>query len=157
MIDQRRRLRSFGTRLDVVPQAFQEANVGAQFLFTRVLRGGADDETSVAVVALAHHDALQALAFFVRCDLARNSSVVHRRHVDQKAPRQRDVAGDARAFLADRLLGNLHQNFLAFFQQVADLRNFVRLAAREAASTTVRGVRRRWRSKPGRGRGARCV
>ena len=93
----------------------------------------------MAVVALAHHDALQPLPLFVGCDLARNSGMVHGRHVDQKPPRQRDVAGNARALLADRLLGNLHQNFLAFLQQIADLRDFLRrLAARESpsASTT---------------------
>ena len=85
MIDQRRWLRSFGAGLDVVPQAFQEANVGAQFFFARTLRRGANDEAAVAVVALAHHDALQPLALFVGGDLARNSGMVHRRHVDQEA------------------------------------------------------------------------
>ena len=136
MIDQRRRLRSLGAALDIVPQAFQEANVGAQFVFTRILCRRANDKASMAVVALAHHDALQPLPLFVGCDLARHSGVVHRRHVDQEPSRQRDVAGDARAFLADGLLRNLHQNFLAFLQQIADLRDFLRLAARKAATTS---------------------
>src|ERR1700728_2063112 len=135
VINQRRRLGSFGTRLDVVPQTFQEANIGAQLFFRRILSGGANDEAAVAVLALAYDDALQSLPLFVGGNLARNSGVVHRRHVNQEAPGQRDVASNARAFLGDGLLGDLHQNFLTFLQQIADLRNFVRLAAREAAST----------------------
>src|SRR6202034_2486563 len=100
-----------------------------------ILSGGANDEAAVAVLALAYDDALQSLPLFVGGNLARNSGVVHRRHVNQEAPGQRDVASNARAFLGDGLLGDLHQNFLTFLQQIADLRNFVRLAAREAAST----------------------
>ena len=69
------------------------------------------------------NDPLQALAFFVGSNLARNAGVVHRRHVDQKTSGQRDVTGNARAFFADRFLGNLDQDFLPFFQQVADLRD----------------------------------
>src|ERR1700733_15121926 len=46
------------------------------------------------------------------------------------------MAGDARALLADGLLGNLHQNFLALFQQVADLRNLLLFASWESPSTT---------------------
>ena len=82
------------------------------------------------------NDALQPLPLFFGSDLARNARVVHRRHEDQETARQRDVAGDARAFLADRLLGDLHQNFLAFFQQISDLRDrSCVLAAWETAST----------------------
>src|SRR5580692_7126362 len=87
----------------------------------------------MAILALAHDDALQALALFIGGNLARNPGMVHRRHVHQKPSRQCDVAGDACALLADRFLGNLHQDFLAFLQQVADLRNFVGFATREAA------------------------
>ena len=136
VIDQSRGLRSLGAGLDVIPQPLQEANVGPQFVFARVLRRGADDEAAVAVVALAHHDALQPLPLLIRCDLSRNPGMVHRRHVDQEPSRQRDVAGDARAFLADGFLGNLHQDFLALLEQIADLRNLLRLATREAATTS---------------------
>ncbi len=136
MINQCRGLGSLGAALNVVPQTLQEANVGPQFVFTGVLRRGADDEAALAIIALAHHDALQPLPLLIRCDLARNSSVVHRRHIHQEPARQRDVAGDARAFLADGLLGNLDQDFLAFLEQIADLRNLLRLATREAASTS---------------------
>ena len=61
--------------------------------------------------------------------------MIHRRHVDQEAAGQRDVTGDARALLADRFLGNLHQNLLAFFQQVGDQRHVALFVAAGAAST----------------------
>ena len=41
-------------------------------------------------------------------------------HIHQVAPRQRNVRGDARALGADRLLGNLDQDLLAFLQQFLD-------------------------------------
>ena len=44
------------------------------------------------------------------------------RHVHQETAGQRDVRGDARAFLAERFLGDLYDDFLAFAQKVADRR-----------------------------------
>src|SRR6185437_8754610 len=87
------------------------------------------------VFALADDDPLQALAFFFRTDLPRDARVIDRRHVNQEASRQRDVAGNARAFFADWLFRDLHQNFLAFFQQVADERQMLRFTARETSSS----------------------
>ena len=84
-----------------------------------------------AIFALALDDVLQPLPLFLGRDLARHAGMVHGRHEYQKASRQRDVAGDARALLADRFLGNLDQNFLPFFQQFADLRDDLILAAAE--------------------------
>ena len=63
---------------------------------------------------------LQAMALLVRGNLAAHAHVRHCRHEHQEAPRQRDVAGDARALLGDRLLGNLHQDLLAGLQQIGD-------------------------------------
>ena len=51
-------------------------------------------------------------------DLARNAHVLQRRHVDHVAAGQRDVRGDARALLSQRLLGDLNDNLLAFLQQI---------------------------------------
>jgi len=55
--------------------------------------------------------------------------VIHGWHVNQEAARQRDVARDARAFLADRLFRDLDEDFLPLFQQIADLGNGRALAA----------------------------
>ena len=86
----------------------------------------------MAILALAQDDALQALPLFLGRDLARHSRVIHGRHVNQETSGQGDVAGDARALLADRFLGNLNQNLLAFFQQIADQGNRCRLTAAES-------------------------
>ncbi len=64
----------------------------------------------------ALQNAFQAQAFFVAGDLARDAHVFERRHVDHVAAGQRDVRSDARAFLAQRLLGDLNDDLLAFFQ-----------------------------------------
>src|SRR5882672_967607 len=85
------------------------------------------------------------------------------------------MAGNARAFFADRLFRNLHQDFLAFFQQIADLWDFLRrLAARKTAAATTTaasattvvpgpwtrralGVARRSRRSPNLGAGIDCA
>ncbi len=42
--------------------------------------------------------------------------MIDRRHIDQEAPRQSDVAGDARTLLAERFLGDLDDHVLAGLQ-----------------------------------------
>src|SRR6185369_9771370 len=81
-------------------------------------------------------DALQPLALFFGSNLARYAGMIHRWHVHQEAAGQRDVAGDAGAFLADRFLGNLNQNLLPFLEQVGDQRHVALFIAAGAASTT---------------------
>src|ERR1041385_193972 len=77
------------------------------------------------------------MALFFRCDLARNTRVVHRGHVNQIAAGQSDVAGDARTFFCNRLFGNLDQNFLALLEQIADCRHLPRrLMTRPSAHGT---------------------
>ena len=78
-------------------------------------------------------DALQAQALFVAGDLARDAHVLERRHVDHVAAGQRDVRSDARALLAERLLGDLDDDLLAFLQQVGDGRQRRSLRPAEAA------------------------
>ena len=136
MINQRGRLAVLRARADLVPQSFQEADVGAELVLCGALSGGTHDESTVTVFTLALNDALQPQALFVGSDLARDASVIHRRHVDEEASRQRDVAGDARALLADRLFGDLHQNFLTFLQQVGDQGQVLGLGAAETAAAS---------------------
>ena len=136
VINQRRRLAVFSARANFVPQAFQETDVGPKLLFVRALSGGTHDESAVTVFTLALDDSLQPQALFVGSDLTRDASVIHGRHVHQKTSRQGDMAGDARALLADRLFGDLYQDFLAFLQQVGDQRQVLRLSAAETAATS---------------------
>src|SRR5205814_6128090 len=70
---------------------------------------------------------------------ARDAGMVHGRHVDEKASGQRDVTGDARALLADRFLGDLNQDFLSFFQQIAD-QGYVGVFATRGSATTSAGA-----------------
>ncbi len=86
------------------------------------------------VLALAVDDPFQPLALFVRSNLPRHARVIHRGHIHKEPSRQRDVAGDACALLADRLLGNLHQYFLSFFQDVADHHRRTRLLSPRTAA-----------------------
>ena len=50
--------------------------------------------------------------------LRETPDVIDGRHVDHIAAGQGDVRGDARALLAERLLGDLDDDFLAFLEQV---------------------------------------
>ena len=86
--------------------------------------------------AVLLQDALQPQPFFVAGDLARHADVLERRHVDHVAAGQGDVRGDARALLAERLLGDLNDDLLAFAQQVAD-----RAAAAALARASARWAR----------------
>src|SRR2546430_16580568 len=62
--------------------------------------------------------------------------MVDRRHIHQEAAGQRDVAGNASALLSNGLFGNLHQDLLAFLEQVSDERNVLWLIAPEAPATS---------------------
>src|SRR5208283_576486 len=66
------------------------------------------------------HQMTQPRAVFRRGDLARNPGVVERRHINEEASRQCDVAGDARALLAERLFRDLDDDFLALLEHVRD-------------------------------------
>ena len=97
----------------------------------------------------ALQNALQPQTFLVAGDLPRHAHVFERRHVNDVAARQRDVRSDARALLAQRLLGDLDDDLLAFFEQIGDGRLPVAAAGRAIA-----------RSRDGprlRSRRARCV
>src|SRR5690348_12517262 len=83
------------------------------------------------ILTLAVDDPLQPLAFFFRRNFARNAGVVHRRHIDQKTPRQRDMTRDARTLLPDWLFGDLYQNLLALFQQIRNQGDILRFASAE--------------------------
>ena len=110
--------------------------------------GGADDEAAGGLALFAEQNLLQAAAFAVGLDLARDAGVVDRRHEDQEAAGESDVRGDARALLGDGLLGDLDQNLLAGLEQIADGGQIGRLhgaaaAATVAAAADARGRRSR--------------
>ena len=59
-----------GLLADVEPEIVEEVHVGAEFLFTLAIAGGADDEAAGHAGAVGLEDAFEALAFFVGRDLA---------------------------------------------------------------------------------------
>ena len=82
--------------------------------------GGANDETSATLALRFVDEMAQTRAIFGGSDFARDAGVIERRHVDEIAAGQSDVARDARAFLAERLFGDLDDDFLALLQHVGD-------------------------------------
>src|SRR5262249_54730476 len=106
--------------LDFGPGPAEELDVGADFLVGGgACRGPNDETTGIAAASLAD-DAAETRTVFGAGDLAGYADVVNRGHVYQEAAGKRDVAGNARALLAERLLGDLHHNFLAGLQHFAD-------------------------------------
>ena len=119
-MQQRGRLARLGLRANFLPGAAEEFDVGANLLFGRAFGGGAHDEAA-GEGALGFGDQVaQARALLGRGDAARDADVVDRGHVDQEAAGQGDVAGDARALFAQRLLGDLDDDFLAGLQHFGD-------------------------------------
>jgi hypothetical protein len=127
-VDQRRRRDGLGVAADALPHPGQVGQVGGQLLLRAVLGLGADDDP-VALRLEPVDDLAQAVALLVPHDAARNADVALGGHEHQVAARQRDVRGQARALGADRLLGDLDQDFLVGLQQVLDLLGAVGLAA----------------------------
>ncbi len=121
-MDQQRRGAPFRLLPHVQPQVVEEHHVGAEFFFRASVARRAHDVAAGNPGAVGLQNPLQAETFVVARDLARDADVIDGRHVHQEAAGQRDVRSDARAFLTQRLLGDLDDDFLAFFQQVADRR-----------------------------------
>ena len=88
---------------------------------------GANDEAEV-VYSQAFDDFSQSAALLVGINAARNAHSCRSRGEDQVAPRDRDIRGDARALGADRLLGDLNYDILAFAQDGFDLWGIARAA-----------------------------
>ena len=120
VIDESRGLGFVGALLDVGPEIQQHAQVGAELIFGCAFGSGADDESARGFAALVDENALEAVALLFGGDFAADADVGDGGHEDQEAARESDVRSDARALLGDGLLGDLDQNLLAGFEQVAD-------------------------------------
>ena len=123
-MDQSRRLGFLGALTHVLPGAQQILGVDTQILFAGAHTRGAHDETAgrrtfvrVNLLQISFRRRARSLSESI---FARNAEMLDRRHVNQKPARQSDVRSNARAFLGDRLFGNLHQNLLAFAQEIGD-------------------------------------
>src|ERR1019366_8567462 len=130
VMDQHRRRTPLGLLPHVEPQVVEEHHVGAQLFLAPALTRGAHNVAAGNSGSVRLQNPFQAEPFFVARNLARDADVVHRGHVHQEAARQGDVRGDARALLPQRLLGDLHDDFLPFLEQIADGRQRDLVAAR---------------------------
>ena len=99
----------------------------------------ADDEAQI-VDAQALDDLAQAPPFLVRIDPTRDTHAACTRRQHQVATGNRDVRGDACALGADRLLGDLHHDFLALAQDGLDFRRGPATAVTAAAPVGLRAV-----------------
>ena len=134
-IDDRGRPRRLGFLPDLGPHPVEVAQVRNDVILGTPGRGGADDDAAGEPVLLAElaDDASQSAAFLSRVDLAGHAHVVDRGHEDQEPPGHRRVGGEPRPLGAERLLGHLDDDLLAFLQEFFDLRLRVLLAFAIAA------------------------
>src|SRR5713226_4055021 len=112
-VEQRGRLALLGAAADFVPGAPEKLDVAADLVVAGAFGGRADDEAAGEGALRLRHQAPQARALLCGADLPRDADVVHGGHVHQVAAGQGHVAGDPRPLLAQRLLGDLHNDLLA--------------------------------------------
>src|SRR4029077_8695854 len=115
-MEKRGRFALLAALLDFVPALAEELDVGADFVVGGATSGGSNDEAAGVTVASFADETPQTRTVFSGNNFARDSGVMNRGHVDQEAAGKRDVAGDARALFAERLLGDLDDDVLTGFQ-----------------------------------------
>src|ERR1043166_1529068 len=122
-MNQGRRFRFLRALAQVLPGAQQILGIRSQIFFGRAHTRRAHDKTACRRLLVRMNllnQLSESCALVIRINFARHSQMLNRWHVNQKAPRERDVRRNARAFLSDWLLGNLNQNLLAFAQKISD-------------------------------------
>src|SRR6266852_1600761 len=136
-VEKRGRFALLAALLDFVPGLAEELDVRANFFIGSASGRGSNDEATGVCAARFTDQPAEARAVFGGSDFARDTDVIDRRHVHQEAAGQRYVAGDARTFLAERLLGDLDDDVLAGLQHLGhELR-----AARRSGVATLMTVR----------------
>ncbi len=117
-VEQRRGVAGGGLLLDLLPLLLEALDVAGQLLLGGALGGGADDHARVVRDDLLE-DLLEAGPLVLR-QLAGDAGHRALGHVHQVAAGQRDLAGQAGALVADRVLGDLDQHGLAGLQHRLD-------------------------------------
>src|SRR5882724_8699241 len=102
--------------LDFVPGGAEKFDIGANLIVGGAACGGTHDEAAGIGASGFANETTKPRAIFRGDDFARDAGVMDGGHIDQEAARQRDVAGDARALFAERLLGDLDDDILAGLQ-----------------------------------------
>ena len=81
-MNQRRPRGLFRPSPNVLPKLNQIVQIVGQVLFGVLLRGRPDDDSSAKPVPILKNNVLQAAALRIGRDLAGNSDVIYRRHID---------------------------------------------------------------------------
>ena len=115
---------------DELPQFPQINHVGAQRLRRRILRRGAHDESTAVLRSDSpvNHSA-EALALSFILDARRHADSPALGHEHQVSGGQSDVGGQPGTLGSQRILDDLHQNFIAFGDQRTDIFGVRRLDA----------------------------
>src|ERR1043165_2490327 len=130
-MDRRRRRDFLRLAPDLLPQIGEVFEVGAELLFVAPFARGAHDEAAGAGGADGLEHVLEAQPLVLALDAPRDTDVVDGGHVDEEAPRQRDVAGDARALAGDGVFRDLHDDLLPLAKEIGDRRLTARLLRRD--------------------------
>ena len=117
-VDEARRGRLLGARLDLLPELLEEAHVALDVLGGGALGGRADDEPALRQLDRAQ-DLLQPRALVV-LEPPRDADSFALRHVDDEAAGQRDLGGQAGALRLHGVLDRLHEDLLAAGEEVLD-------------------------------------
>src|SRR5947209_6122675 len=132
-MDQQRRGAAFGLLTHVEPEIVEEHHVRAQLFFAAPVARRPDNIAAWNSRAVGLQNPFQPQPFLIAGNFSRDADMVHRGHVDQKSAWQCNVRSNASALLAQRLLGDLHDDLLAFPQEIANRgRGFFRAAFRGA-------------------------
>ena len=115
-MQERRRFALIVLVFDVVPGCAEELDVGANFVVGGAAGCGSNDEAAWKSAARFANEPAETRTIFRAVNFPRDADVVNRRHVDEEAARESDVAGDTRALLAEGFLGDLDDDFLTGFQ-----------------------------------------
>ena len=111
-MNQRRRGGALSFFLDAFPQPGEKGEIALQLALAAPFAGGAQDKPA-AFVSQRLGDFFQPLALLVALDPAGNADMLGARHEDHVAARQRHVRGHPCAFGAERIFGDLNENFFA--------------------------------------------
>ena len=131
---------ALGLGLDRLPAGLEALDVVRQLLLAGTLGGGAHDDAGRLGDDLLEQR-LETGALGVG-ELAGDAAGGAVRHVDQEPAGQADLAGEPRALVADRVLGDLHQDALARGQHRLDLAGLA-VAVAERRPVDLTGVQHR--------------
>src|SRR6478736_5317032 len=126
-LEQRRRVGGLRLLLDRLPLRLQAGDVGAQLLLRGPLGGRAHDDAGGVGDDLAQ-DLLQAGPLGLR-QLAADAGHAAARHVHQVPAGQGDLRRQARALVADRVLGDLDEHGVAGLERLLDAAGLAALDA----------------------------